>query len=201
MLRRINDTISYIEATDDPLSADIGIINDGESSWLFDVGNDEKSIEELKGDYHVVLSHFHQDHVGNLDRLRTGAVYLSKETYAHVHRGNVVSGDVYIGRLHIFPLPSSHVRGALGLEVDGTYAFVGDALYCKRKDGCYLYNAQLLKQEIEVLRGLKAQFLLVSHYKGLVRRKEEVLAELETIYSLRERGSSEIRLRADDETV
>ena len=201
MLRRINDTISYIEATEDPLSADIGIIKDGDATWLYDVGNGESSIEGLGDEYSVVLSHFHQDHTGNLEKLRVREVYLSKETCNHVHQGIVVNSDIRIGRLHIFPLPSSHVRGALGLEVDGTYAFVGDALYCKRKDGCYLYNAQLLKQEIEVLRGLKAQFLLVSHFKGLVRRKEEVLAELEMIYSLRDRGSSEIRLRADDETV
>lgn len=195
MLRRINDTISYIEATEDPLSADIGIIKDGDATWLYDVGNGESSIEGLGDEYSVVLSHFHQDHTGNLEKLRVREVYLSKETCNHVHQGIVVNSDIRIGRLHIFPLPSSHVRGALGLEVDGTYAFVGDALYCKRKDGCYLYNAQLLKQEIEVLRGLKAQFLLVSHHDGLVRRKDEALAELEAIYRLREPGSPEIKLK------
>ena len=52
---RINDKISYIEASDNPLSADIGIIEDNGSTWLYDVGNGEKSICELDGSYHVVF--------------------------------------------------------------------------------------------------------------------------------------------------
>ena len=31
---RISDNISYIPATEDPLSADIGIIRDGTEIWL-----------------------------------------------------------------------------------------------------------------------------------------------------------------------
>ena len=50
---RINDKISYIEASDNPLSADIGIIEDNGSTWLYDVGNGEKSICELDGSYHA----------------------------------------------------------------------------------------------------------------------------------------------------
>ena len=43
----INDKISYIEATDDPLSADIGIIRDSGRTWLFDVGADRRVLEHL----------------------------------------------------------------------------------------------------------------------------------------------------------
>ena len=192
---RINDRISYIEASDDPLSADIGIIEYGGSTWLYDVGNGEKSICGLDGSYHVVLSHFHPDHTGNISRVRAESVYVSRETYAHVQCGTVVSDDLYIGSLHIFPLPSSHTKGSLGLEVDGEYAFIGDALYSKVKEGCYIYNAQLLKDEIEVLSALRAQYLLVSHFKGLVREKDVVINELKTIYGMREKNTPEIRVR------
>ena len=192
---RINDRISYIEASDDPLSADIGIIEDNGSTWLYDVGNGEKSICGLDGSYHVVLSHFHPDHTGNISRVRAESVYVSRETYAHVQCGTVVSDDLYIGSLHIFPLPSSHTKGSLGLEVDGEYAFIGDALYSKVEEGCYIYNAQLLKDEIEVLSALRAQYLLVSHFKGLVREKDAVINELKTIYGMREKNTPEIRVR------
>ena len=191
----ITDKISYIECSEDPLSADIGIIRDGNEVWLYDVGNDRRSMEGLSGQYHVVLSHFHQDHVGSLDQIGIKKLYVSRETQKHVSiYGEIVEEDMYVGNLHIFPLRSSHAKGSLGLEVDGTYAFVGDALYCKVKDGKYCYNAQLLREEIDKLKELKATCLLVSHHLGLIRKKDEVIAELEEIYAKRIQGSPDILL-------
>ena len=195
----INDQISYIEASEDPLSADIGVVRDGGSVWLFDVGNGDKAISGLTGSYRVVLSHFHADHAGNVGKVRAEALYLSAETFRHVHAGTVVSADTYVGDMHIFPLPSSHTKGSLGLEVGEDYAFVGDALYSKVKDGFYLYNAQLLQDEIRVLRALRAPFLLVSHFPGLVRERAEVLDELMAIYALRDKDTAEIRVPMDAE--
>lgn len=191
----ISDTISYIEASDDPLCADIGIIRRDDGIWLYDVGNGERNIAGLNGSYHVVLSHFHADHTGNIDRIHAEQLYVSRETYDHIHRGEIVREDVYTGGIHIFPLPSSHTKGSLGLEADEAYAFVGDGLYCKVKDGFYVYNAQLLQAEIEVLARLKAPKLLVSHFKGLIRDKDEVIEELKEIYGKREKDSPEIRVR------
>ena len=70
---------------------------------------------------------------------------------------------------------------------------MGDAIYCKTKNDECIYNAQLLKEEIEMLRSLDASYLLVSHSKGLVREKEEVLAKLETIYRMREKSNPFIK--------
>ena len=192
---RISEKISYIETSNNPLSADIGIIKDVSGIWLFDVGNGERSISGLDGEYRIVLSHFHLDHTGNLGRLNCKEVYVSPETYKHTKRGTVVAEDVRIGGLQISPRPSIHCKGSLGLEVDDTYAFVGDGLYCKVKDGNYVYNAQLLKEEIQVLKGLKAEILLVSHYKGLVRKKEEVIGELESIYAMKEKNDPYIKVK------
>lgn len=55
-----------------------------------------------------------------------------------------------------------------------------------------IYNAQLLKEEIETLENLKATFLLVSRFAGFVRRKEDVIAELRAIYETRNPGVPEI---------
>lgn len=191
----INEKISYMECSDDPLSADIGIIRNGDATWLYDVGSDERAITELTENYNVVLSHFHQDHTGNMEKLRIKEAFVSLETKRHVRMGTVADKDIYIGNLHIFPLPSSHCKGCLGLEVDETYAFVGDALYSKFKDGYYIFNAQLLKDEIAVLKRLKAPYLLVSHFKGMVRRRDEVIAELEELYHHRDKNSSEIKVK------
>ena len=191
----INEKISYIECSEDPLSADIGIIRDGDAVWLYDVGGDERAITELTGNYNVVLSHFHQDHTGNMGKLSIKEAFVSHETKRHVQMGTVADKDIYIGNLHIFPLPSSHCEGCLGLEVDETYAFVGDALYSKFRDGYFIFNTQLVKDEIAVLKRLKAPYLLVSHFKGMVRRRDEVIAELEELYSLRVGNRSEIRVK------
>ena len=193
----IDDRISYIEATEDPLSADIGMVRGDEVTWLYDLGSDERRIASLQGEYNVVLSHFHQDHVGNYGRVGVRELYLSKETYAHLRQGTIVSGEISVGDLRIFSIPSSHAKGCLGLEVDGKYAFVGDAMYGREKNGKYVYNAQLLKDEIEVLKKLRAPWLLVSHYKGLIRRKEEVIAELEEIYQRRVKGEPLIEIKPE----
>ena len=191
----INEKISYIECLDDPLSADIGIIRDGDAVWLYDVGSDERAISELTGNYNVVLSHFHQDHTGNIGKITVKEAFVSDETKRHVQMGTVADRDVYIGNLHIFPLPSSHCKGCLGLEVDEAYAFVGDALYSKFRDGYYIFNTQLVKDEIAVLKSLKAPYLLVSHFKGLIRRRDEVIAELEELYQHRDKNSPEIKIK------
>ena len=188
----ITDKISYIEASENPLSADIGIIRDNGITWLFDVGNGNDSLPTLNVGSNVVLSHFHQDHTGNIDKINAREIFASKETCMHIHKGTIISDSVHIGNMHIFPLPSSHAKGCLGLEVDETYAFVGDALYCKAKGERYVYNAQILKDEIDVLKKLNASFLLVSHYSGLIRKKEDVIAELEAIYKSRTANVPEI---------
>ena len=191
----INEKVSYIECSEDPLSADIGIIRDGDAVWLYDVGSDERAISELTGNYNVVLSHFHQDHTGNIGKITVKEAFVSDETKRHVQMGTVADRDVYIGNLHIFPLPSSHCKGCLGLEVDEAYAFVGDALYSKFRDGYYIFNTQLVKDEIAVLKSLKAPYLLVSHFKGLIRRRDEMIAELEELYQHRDKNSPEIKIK------
>ncbi len=191
----INEKISYIESSENPLSADIGLIRENGGTWLYDVGNDEGKAAGLNGSYNVVISHFHQDHTGNIGRLNIRELFVSKESYRRISMGTIVTEDICFGNIRIFPIPSSHCRGCLGMEVDETYAFVGDALYCKSKNGSYVYNAQILKDEIAVLKKIKAAYLLVSHFKGLVRNKEEVIAELEAIYKMRNPDNPEIMLK------
>ena len=58
-----------------------------------------------------------------------------------------------------------------------------------------------MKDEIAVLKKLKAPYLLVSHLKGMVRRRDEVIAELEELYDQRDKNSSEIRLKQGSSDV
>ena len=62
-------------------------------------------------------------------------------------------GDVW---LHLFPIPSSHAKGSLALEVDETWCFLGDAAYATQKNGQTVYNAERLLAEIRVLKNVRA---------------------------------------------
>lgn len=99
--------------------------------------------------------------------------------------------------MHIFPLPSCHSKGCLGLEADETYAFVGDALYCTVRDGFRIYNSQILKEEIDVLNSLRSSYLLVGHRKEPAVKKDDAVYELKEIYNMRDKNKPEIRIRIE----
>ena len=188
---KITDRISYIKATEKPLSADVGIVEGDESVWIFDVGADESvpiSLNKIPKPKNAVISHFHPDHMSNLEHVDLNGVYLGANTFKYAKQGTVVDKDVFIDdgiTIHIFPLPSSHAKGSLGMET-GDYAFLGDATYSTTKQGKTCYNASVLKEEIAVLEKLSAKFFLISHDEKFIRPKEEIISELLEIYSKRD---------------
>lgn len=204
---QLTEIISYKKATREPLCADIGIIRGKEKLWLYDVGTgDEARLkirrlqEEAGQDLSVVLSHFHPDHTGNLLQLleeftTESALYVGENTYKYTQTGIVVKEDLYIEdgeEFHLFPLPSCHAKGSLGLEISGEYAFLGDGIYSTQKGGRRVYNAQLLLEEIRVLKALRAETFLLSHRDPMMVKKETVIAWLEQIYAGREKGNAYI---------
>ena len=188
---KITNRLSYIKATENPLSADIWIFEGDEFLWIFDIGADESvpaKLNKLKKPKNAVISHFHPDHMGNLEHVKLENIYLGANTFKYAKRGTIVEKDVFIEdgeRIHIFPLPSSHAKGSVGMEA-GDYAFLGDAIYSTMKQGKACYNASVLKEEISVLKNLSAKFFLISHDGKFVRGKDEIIAELEKIYSKRD---------------
>lgn len=186
----VADRISYIKATENPLSADVGIIEGEEFLWLYDVGNRPEVthyLNSLAKPKCVILSHFHADHIGGLDRLKYERLYQGTTTKKYTHAGEVVSGELIIEDgiiLRIFELPSSHAQGSVGLEV-GNYAFLGDGIYATEKRGKTVYNQGLLQAEIKVLKSTRAENFILSHDERYVVPRDEVIRNLEEIYSRR----------------
>lgn len=193
-IHSIKDNISYLSAYKEPLSAEVFKITGKTKTWFFDVGSHvdaQTFILNERRDKGIVISHFHQDHMGNLETLlncEDVPVFLGENSYRYIHRGNVVCSDLWVDDdIHVFPIPASHAKGSLGLEI-GDYAFLGDAIYRTQKKGKMGYNVQLLKAEMEVLKKLKAKYFVISHGEPLVREKEAVLMELQQIYEKREKN-------------
>ena len=113
---RLNNLISYISPTENPLSANVVMIQGKVALWLYDVGNhpDFPAIIDTYSygrKVNAILSHFHEDHIGNLPGMGVDEVYQGKYTHRHTDMGTVVEDDIYIQdgdvSLHIFTLPSS----------------------------------------------------------------------------------------------
>lgn len=191
----ITDSISYWKASEGPLSADVGVVEGKRNIWIFDVGSSDTAaerIQALPGNKNVVLSHFHRDHTGNLERITYQKLYQGANTFRYTKSGELVRGDLWLEdglELHLFELPSSHAKGCIGMEINGEYAFLGDGTYCMVKQERPVYNVGLLKEEIRVLESLQAGYFLLSHDKAFVHEKGEVLEELKKIYSKGEPGN------------
>ena len=195
MLRKITDSIYYINATESPLSADVGIVEGKEYCWIYDVGCNEEACQALAGikkDKAVVLSHFHPDHIGNLSRVSCSKLYCGDNTYKYIHTGEIVDRNIVMEdgvSIHLFKIPSSHAKGSIGMEVNGEYAFWGDAAYCTTKSGKRVYNAQLLLEQIRLLEGLSSKYILLSHEEEFVTEKDKLLEMLYSRYVKRDAKS------------
>ncbi|MCM1299464.1 MAG: hypothetical protein NC203_10200 [Firmicutes bacterium] len=189
-LKTVNGRISYIEATEAPLSADVGIIRAGDITWIFDVGNGEDIAEKIggiAGEKYAVISHFHADHTSNLEKISYTRLYGGGFTCKRLGSGIPVEHDLYVGDVHLFPIPSTHSKGCIGLEL-GDCAFLGDSTYAANIEGKAAYNAGLLQETVKTLQGLRAEKFLLSHSKPFVQPRDRVIAKLETVYSYRKKN-------------
>lgn len=186
-LQRISDRISYLPATDAPLSSDIGVIRTEERLWLYDVGSTPAAaavLNAMTGEKHVVLSHFHADHSANLPQIERQALFGGAYTCKKFGGTAVTEPRRFADGVTLFPLPSSHAKGCVGLAYRD-YAFVGDALYPMYRGDRAVYNAGQVQALCAALEQLSAEHLLVSHRKPLVQSRAAVLVWLRQLYRSR----------------
>lgn len=208
---KITEQISYIKASDNPLSADVILVDGQEYLYVFDVGNNEQIAEYLNAipkKKRVILSHFHTDHMGNIGRVNWESVYFGASTekyFQHYILDYAAQLPCYVTvfdtvkiqdgvAIEIHHVPNSHAKGSLLLQVNEEFVFVGDSLYSKVEGDCYVYNAQLLKEEIELLKRLPGTKIFSSHEERPVKSKAGVVRFLEQIYAKREKNDAYIRV-------
>ena len=209
----LTEKISYIPTSKNPLSADVVLIEGENYLYLFDVGNNEEVaayLDALPKKKKVILSHFHADHTGSIGRISFETVYAGPimgkyyqyfvpgfekgkepEKYQAVTEPVKISDGV---ELEIHPMPSSHAKGSVLLQVNGEYIFMGDGMYSRKKDGHVVYNVQLLKEQIQLLQELPGDKVFLSHEKRPVKAKKSMVRFLEKIYENREKDNPYIQV-------
>lgn len=205
-LKCITDYFSYITPTTEPLSANVSIVEGEKYLWVYDVGSHSEipnmllRLSEEKGkEIQIVLSHFHPDHISNLEYIQYAGLYQGKNTYKYTHTGEIVEYEMHIDdscvNLNIFPMPSSHAKGSLALMVNDKYCLLGDALYPTHKGNKTVYNTGFLKQQIDILKNIAAPYVLISHRESFVQKKQAVITWLENVYLMREKNEPWIELK------
>ena len=212
----------------DPLSADVIAVRGDSAWWIFDVGacdeaaqfindlprnlvddvaNLAKRDNDVRLAKNVIISHFHRDHLLNVQRMCDGEISLdidalyvgayASKTFGEIEgvAKNVVMEPLSFDdgvHIEILPMPNSHAKGSLALIVDD-YVFLGDATYPMVGHGAPdVYNVQILGEQIKLLKSLKPTRFCLSHKRGLVRDKTSVIQFLESVYARRQKNENYI---------
>lgn len=183
-MNKITDIITYLPASSDPLSADIYFIEGDTNCYVFDVGNCEKALQEIiaiSQEKVIILSHYHKDHIGNIDKIGYRELYVGDLTKETIQRGTVVIDEVVIHdgvELFIQHCPSPHVNGSLIVTVNKEYTLIAD-LYFTRAG----YDKELANEMLKVLEELETKYFVVSHQQGEnIFEKKKLIKELKEYF-------------------
>ena len=115
----IGKKIKYLPATNNPLSADVYFIEGDNHCYIYDVGNNDNSwhhINLVNKEKTIILSHYHKDHAGNIERICVNNLYVGKKTYETIRKGKVVEDAFTINdgvKIEVIPCTSPHTDGSL----------------------------------------------------------------------------------------
>ncbi len=222
--------------SNDPLSADVIAVRGDRAWWIFDVGACDEAVQFINElpripveeaaipvdenganlaacnnaarlAKNVVISHFHRDHLLNVQRMYGGEISLdidalyvgayTSKTFGEIEgvAKNVVMEPLALDdgvQIQILPMPNSHAKGSLALIVDD-FVFLGDATYPMVGHGAPdVYNVQILGEQIKLLKSLTPSRFCLSHKRGLVRDKTSVIQFLESVYARRQKNENYI---------
>ena len=233
---KLTDRIQYLQMSNDPLSADVIAVRGDRAWWIFDVGACDEAVQFINElpripveeaaipvdenganlaacnnaarlAKNVVISHFHRDHLLNVQRMCGGEISLdidalyvgayTSKTFGEIEgvAKNVVMELLAFDdgvQIQILPMPNSHAKGSLALIVDD-FVFLGDATYPMVGHGAPdVYNVQILGEQIKLLKSLTPSRFCLSHKRGLVRDKTSVIQFLESVYARRQKNENYI---------
>ena len=184
-MKEIGTKIKYLSATNDPLSADVYFIDGVEYCYIYDVGNNQASlnyINQVSKDKIIILSHYHKDHTGNIEGVRYRDLYVGKETYESIGKGTIVENMFTINdgtKIDVIHCISPHTDGSLIITVDNEYTLIAD-LYFTRPP----FNKEKAIQMLDTLKGIDTKYFIISHQEDdKIVSKDKLLTELSDYFN------------------
>ena len=179
-MKAIGNKIKYLPATNDPLSADVYCIKGDEYCYVYDVGNNDRSLQyinQISKEKVVVLSHHHKDHTGNIAGLHYRDLYVGKKTHESIGKGIIIEDKLTINdgvKIEIAHCASPHTDGSLIITVDNEYTLIAD-LYFTRPP----FDKEKAMKMIDSLRSIDTKYFVISHQEDeKVIPKEKLISEL-----------------------
>ena len=179
-MKTIDKNIKYIPATDIPLSADVYFIEGMRFCYIYDVGNNDtslQSINQINKEKIVILSHYHKDHTGNIDGVHYRDLFVGKKTYEIIGKGNIVENVFTLDdgvKIDVIHCTSPHTDGSLIVTVDNTYTLIAD-LYFTRPP----FDKETARKMIEQLKCIDTEYFIVSHLEDdKIIPKDNLIVEL-----------------------
>ena len=179
-MNAIGKRIKYLPATNDPLSADVYLIDGDKCCYIYDVGNNENSLQyinQLCKEKVVILSHYHKDHTGNIEGARYRDLFVGTKTYEVIGKGIIVEDAFTINdgvKIDVIHCTSPHTDGSLIVTIDNEYTLIAD-LYFTRPP----FERKKAMKMVETLRDIDTKYFVISHQEDeKVIPKEILIAEL-----------------------
>ena len=179
-MKSITDRIKYLPANINPLSADVYFIEGDKYCYIYDVGNDDNSfncINQIDKERVIILSHYHKDHVGNIERIDVNNLYVGKKTFGTIGKGKIVEDAFIVNdgvNIEIIPCESPHTEGSLIINIDHEYTLIAD-LYFTRPP----FDVSKAMRMLETLKCIDTKYFVVSHQEDeKIIPKERLVVEL-----------------------
>ena len=184
-MNAIGNRIKYLPATNEPLSADVYLIEGDKYCYIYDVGNNEKSLQfinQLGKEKVVILSHYHKDHTGNIEGIYYHDLYVGKKTHEVIGKGIIVEDKLTINdgvRIDVIRCTSPHADDSLIITVDNEYTLIAD-LYFTRLP----FDKIKAMKMIDSLKMIDTKCFVISHQEDeKVILKDILIEELLSYFS------------------
>lgn len=185
-MQEIAPGIFRVPPVSEPLSSDVFVVEGEKRFYVFDAGTSDAAYEVIRNlpkPFWVILSHFHRDHIGNMDRLMPEKVLCGLRTRKYVANGVPVEEEMPVEdgvSILVQPIVSPHAPGSVIMTVNNAYTFLGDAPYAKAGTG-----QGEAKGMLNALKKLNTRYLVASHIPGdPVEEKEKALQDIRQYFGI-----------------
>lgn len=185
-MQEIAPGIFRVPPVREPLSSDVFVVEGEKRFYVLDAGTSDAAYEAIRSltkPVWMILSHFHRDHIGNMERLSPERVLCGLRTRKYVKDCTPVEEEILMDDgvlIRVQPVVSPHAPGCVMMTVNDTYTFLGDAAYARPGEG-----QGEAKGLVNALKKLNTQYLIASHNpENPVEEKEAALRDIRQYFGI-----------------